>query len=1115
MRRTTLLSLAGIAILGGALVAQTQPAAPAAVANPAPAGAGAGRAGGAGGGTGRGGAAAPAANALVAPLLAQGDRNADGALDRDEVAAVATAWFEALDSEKTGRINQADFISRLPGVLTANQAAAAAAPAGGGAAGRGGRGGGGASPALGLFLSGDVNADGALTRTEFTNFFTKWFSVWDTAGNGSLTPEALSTGLNNTLPAAGAETLDFAKRPAVQAQTADEQQKLFQLPPGYKIELVLSDPDIQDPVSVSFDGNGRMYVLEMRSYMRDANGSNSREPIGRISRWEDTDGDGKYDKHTVFADKLVLPRIAHPLGSNSVLVIETDTYDLMKFTDTDGDGVADKKELFFAGFGRVTNMEWQPGGSLVWALDNWMYSSYNPFRIRLTPQGKVIREETAVNGGQWSAAQDNYGKVWFVDGGGEIGPVNFQQPIIYGAFNVADNFEPGFETPWGAALGLGDMQGGMGRVRLPDGSLNHLTAAAGPGIFRGTRLPADAVGDLFFSDPVGRIVRRAKIVVTDGVTQLQNAYPRSEFIRSTDPVFRPVNVQNAPDGSLFVSDMYTGMIQDAQWTNEGSYLRRRIEQHGLEKIFNHGRIWRVVHESAPAHSTQPRMLQETPAQLVAHLTDPSGWWRDTAQELLVLKQDKSVVPALTAMLRADHPLARIHALWTLEGLESLTPALVREALRSPDAQLRIQALRASETLYKAGDKSFANDYRTLAKDTDPNVVIQALLSSNLMQIPDNLALIRTTREASSSRGVKDIGGQLLVPGASMGQPTQSGTGNDPFMGLPTEQRRLMNQGQAIYRELCTTCHGPDGKGMPMAGSQPPAMLAPPLSGSSRVTGHRDYVINVLLKGLSGEIEGQTYSGGAVMVPMGSNTDEWIAAIASYVRNTFGNTGSYVAAPQVAALRTATAGRTASWTLAELEPTIPRPLTNQAEWKLTASDNAAAAMNPVAPAPAAAVAPVALPAGAPTAAATPAVLPGAVPAAAAPRGAGAGGGRGAAAPAAPRWDTVTAQRANMWFQVELPNEANVTEVQLDSAAAGGRGGGRGAAQVAGPLEYRVQVSSDGITWSAPVATGTGEPSTTTTIAFRPVRTKFIRITQTAAETNAPIWAIQRLRVYNLP
>ena len=221
---------------------------------------------------------------------------------------------------------------------------------------------------------------------------------------------------------------DFLPRPPVVCQEPSVQQRLMLLPEGYRAEPILHDPLIQSPVGVTFDGNGRMYVLEMRSYMRDAEGSGSREPISRISRHEDTNGDGTYDRSTVFVDNMVMPRMAFPLEDGVILALETDNRDMYKYTDTDGDGVSDRKEPFYENAGRVTNMEWQPGG-LTWALDNWLYMTSNPFRLRIAPGGKILREETEPNGGQWWSAQDNYGKTWWVDGGGEIGPVNFQTPI--------------------------------------------------------------------------------------------------------------------------------------------------------------------------------------------------------------------------------------------------------------------------------------------------------------------------------------------------------------------------------------------------------------------------------------------------------------------------------------------------------------------------------------------------------------------------------------------------------------------------------------------------------------------------------------------------------------
>src|SRR5262249_50689020 len=299
--------------------------------------------------------------------------------------------------------------------------------------------------------------------------------------------------------------------------------KHFLLPKGYRLELVLAEPDIKEPVLAVFDGNGRLFVAEMRSYMQDIDGSDQRAPISRISMHESTKHDGVYDRHTVFIDNLILPRFILPLD-NSILVMETDADDIYQYWDTDGDGVADKKKLFFSGAGRKGNLE-HPQSGMVRGLDNWIYTTYNAFRLRWSPNGSVLKEPTAPNGGQWGLTQDDYGKMWFVDAGGERGPVNFQQPIVYGDFSIADQFEPGFDVVWPEPKGFADFQGGMMRVRLPEGTLNHFTASCGPDLFRGDRLPADLRGDLLFAEPVGRLIRRAKVVINDGVTQLRNAYP--------------------------------------------------------------------------------------------------------------------------------------------------------------------------------------------------------------------------------------------------------------------------------------------------------------------------------------------------------------------------------------------------------------------------------------------------------------------------------------------------------------------------------------------------------------------------------------------------------------
>ena len=857
--------------------------------------------------------------------------------------------------------------------------------------------------------------------------------------------------------------IDFTKQPPILPKTPEEQLKLFLLPPGYRLELVLADPIIEEPTAIAFDGNARMFVVEDRSYMLDIDMTGQLDPISRISLHVDTDNDGVYDKHTVFVDNLVFPRFVTPFGPNTILTKESNAQEVWKYTDTNGDGVADKKELFDTGYGRLANIEGQEA-FLTWTLDNWMYSTYNAFRARWTPHG-VIKEPTGNNRGEWGVTQDNDGRIWFESGAPGV-PVSFQFPIVYGNFAVPDELEPDFRIPWGAPVRVADMQGGLNATRMPDGSLKGVTGSAGNDIYRGHRLPKDLVGDYLYGEPVGRIVRRIRAEKKEGLTYLHNAYPNNEFIKSLDPLFRPVDVTTAPDGTVYITDMYHGIIQVGNFAGPGTYLRARIQQYDLDKVIHKGRIWRLVYDGVkPDRSDRlvrdrilPRMNSETPAQLVTHLSHPNGWWRDTAQQLLVLKQDKSVVPLLLPIAaKSPNLLARFHAMWTLEGLGALKPVLVRQLMKDPEPRMRIQAIRASETLYKAGDRSFATDYAAMTKDADVDVVIQALLTINRWKVPDAAATTKTAMEGNAARGVQVVATTMLNPPATAG-----GRGRG---GFTPEQQAQFDRGGQIYNELCFACHGADAMGTPKP--ELATTMAPALAGSPRVNGHRDYIIKVVLNGLAGPVDGKTYTD--MMIPMGSQNDEWIAAVGSFVRNNFGNSGGFISPADVARVRTASAGRSALWTLPEIATSMPTALFTD-NWKLTASHNADAAMGALR-------------------------LTG--------------------------WNAGVPQQAGMWFQVELPRAEMVAEIQFQSPPPGGRGGAGNAAAVSAsgapvaapggfPRGFKVEVSQDGSAWTAASeGTGTG-PTTIST--FKPVLAKFVRISLTSSAEDAPAWSVQNLRIY---
>jgi mono/diheme cytochrome c family protein/glucose/arabinose dehydrogenase len=702
-----------------------------------------------------------------------------------------------------------------------------------------------------------------------------------------------------------------------------QEAKTFQLPPGYHVELVLSEPEIREPVVTVFDGNGRMYVGEMRSYMQDIDATGEMNRVNRVSLHESTKGDGVYDKHTVFADGLLPPREILPLADR-VLINETNTSDIFAYFDTRHVGVSDRKELFYKGGPRGGNLEHQPSG-LIWDLDNWIYQAASDLRLRYT--GGVLQEgRTPSNGGQWGLSQDDYGKLWVTNAGSEQGPLRYQTPIIYGGFDLPNDRSADFQEVW-PLIGLADVQGGTSRFRPENGTLNHLTATAGITVYRGDRLPSDLRGDLLINEPVGRLIRRAKIENKDGLTVLRNAYDKSEFLRSTDPYFRPVNITTGPDGCLYITDMYRGIIQQAAWVNEGSYLRKVVRKYGLQNITGHGRIWRLVYDGNKP-GPMPHLLDETPAQLVTHLDHPNGWWRDQAQMLLVLKADKSVVPTLIEMARNDkNPLGQIHALWTLEGLGGLDAALVRDKLKDPAPQVRVAAMRTGESLVQKGDNSLSTDLKGMVTDKDPNVVLQTLLTGKLLNWPDYSSLAQLTVAGSSAEGVKEIGVQLLNQGHTIDERH--------FTGREVVELR---KGEKIYQELCYACHGYDGAGMPMSGAAPGATQAPPLAGAPEVLEHRDAIVKVLLNGLSGPVGGKEYV--AQMVPMDSNPDQWIADVSSFVRNAFGNHGAMITPADVAALRPKAKTRGKPWTVSELQSTYPQPVPNMRAWKLTASVNPA-------------------------------------------------------------------------------------------------------------------------------------------------------------------------------
>jgi mono/diheme cytochrome c family protein/glucose/arabinose dehydrogenase len=695
----------------------------------------------------------------------------------------------------------------------------------------------------------------------------------------------------------------------------EESMKTIKLPPGYHLELVASEPIVQEPAAIVWDANGNMYVAELRSYMQDIVGTGERLPICRITKLEDTDGDGKMDKHSVFIDSLVLPRMMLAL-EDKLIVNETYTYNLYSYRDKNGDGKADEKTLVYHNdTPDDANLEHQKTG-LVWNIDNWIYVTSNPVRYRFTNGLMKVDTLSGSPGGQWGLAHDNYGRLFFSTAGGEKAAQNFQVNPLYGDLDFGDQREGDFDEVW-PIVATPDVEGGQHRLR-EDSTLNHFTGCCGQSIFQGDRLPGSLLGDLFICEPVGRLIRRAKVTEKKGITYVKNAYDKREFIASTDMNFRPINTATGPDGCLYIVDMYHGIIQESEWTKPDSYIHSQILRKQLDKNINRGRIYRLVHDGYKP-GPKPKMLEASNDELIAYLSHPNGWWRENAQRLLVLRGDLSVVPELKRI--ALHktsifeklmfwksfptPLARLHALWTLEGLNALDEKTISEALKDNDIEIKKAAIRMSEPSLMANNKNMLSQLLAMKTDTSYGVKIQLALSLRFSKTDAAITTLKDLRSANDSNRLiaKAVSRSLLRTDESMAALRES------TKGLGEKDKDLVYDGSINYQQLCATCHGMDGKGIP-------SQLAPPLAGSARVNGDKDVLINIVLAGLKGPIDNHNYP--EQMASQKEHTDIYIASVLSYMRRSFGNNGDIVKSGNVRDIRKLLNGRDSAWTLAALK-----------------------------------------------------------------------------------------------------------------------------------------------------------------------------------------------------
>ena len=507
----------------------------------------------------------------------------------------------------------------------------------------------------------------------------------------------------------------------------------FQLPPEFDIELVASEPLVGDPVAMEFDPDGRIWVVEMRGYMPNIQGTNEQEPVGRIVVLEDTDKDGRMDKSTVFLDNLVMPR-AIALIDGGLVVAEPPRLWFCK--DLDGDLKCDQRTEIADDYatqndpkhGLRSNPEHASNG-LMWALDNWIYSANHSTRFQYS-KGEWNREQTNSRG-QWGISQDNYGRIIYNSNSDQLRGDLLPTEYLNRNSNYRDARGAGVriatdQTVWPARINTGVNRGYKRGTLREDGTLARYTGACGPVIYRGNQFPPEYVGNGFVCEPTGNFVRRNILTESHGVLHADNAYHKMEFLASTDERFRPVNAYNGPDGALYIVDLYRGLIQHRIYLT--SFLRRQIEDRGLYEPIGLGRIYRVVYKGKDSNKIL-NMSSMSTTKLAKQLAHSNGWNRSTAQRLLVEKQDPSVKPLLNQMA-ANHRnhLAQIHALWTLNSMGGVEWEVLKDALNSKHPKVRSTAIRLSESSLTSSIKPIVLEQLLSHQYDVPEVQLQLALS---------------------------------------------------------------------------------------------------------------------------------------------------------------------------------------------------------------------------------------------------------------------------------------------------------------------------------------------------------------------------------------------------
>ncbi len=667
--------------------------------------------------------------------------------------------------------------------------------------------------------------------------------------------------------------------------------------PGYKIELFASEkefPDLANPVQLSFDNKGRLWVGVMPSYPHYKPGDS--KPQDKLIILEDTDKDGKADKQTTFVDDLNLT-IGFEFAPEGVYVSQGTNLVLLK--DTDGDDKADEKEIILSGFDdhdthhTAGAFASDPSGAIYMGEGVFLHTNietaYGPVRAtnggfyRYSPQRHYLERTAQLPiPNPWGIAFDDWGQPFFAHTSGP-------------------------DMTW---MTPGTIKSRYGQANpLPENLIqkeHRVRPTSGLEFISSRHFPDEVQGDLIINNTIGFLGTKQHTMVDDPNSSGFVSKHRQDLVTSTDTNFRPVDMEFAPDGSLYLIDWHNVLVGHMQH-NARDPLRDHV----------HGRIYRITYPSRPL--VEPAKVADASIEeLLDNLKLTEFRTRYRTKRELRARDSEAVLATLVEWVNAldkndsryEHHL--LEALWVTWGLDQVDADLLNQLLNAKDFRARAAAVK----VLRYSGHQIDNQVDLLmaaARDENPRVRLEALVTASWLDKEKGLRILEVAGDMPLDSWMEKPFEAALahIQGVNVGQDPERGTKTD----LEGASKKLFVSGEEIYNRegFCVTCHQSDGLGLS-------ASQFPPLAKSPWVTGNEERLIKLTLHGLMGPLElmGKTYPGQVPMTPYGGMlNDEEVASVLTFVRNAFGNKAGPISSELVKKVREATKDKEGFYSPAEL------------------------------------------------------------------------------------------------------------------------------------------------------------------------------------------------------